>query len=141
MVNVVNLKLADVVITENTWLVYEDDADWAGLLTVEKDAQSGLSGRISLSASLDDGEEPSAGSGYLEVTLNGVTRTMTLDWEELYESSAQDDLTSDAFYNEQTVYVTQGETATLIAKYRQNHSFIPVELYTLEGYQAYSYSN
>ena len=141
VVNVVNLKPADVVITENTWLVYEDDADWAGLLTVEKDAQSGLSGRISLSASLDDGEEPSAGSGYLEVTLNGVTRTMTLDWEELYESSAQDDLTSDAFYNEQTVYVTQGETATLIAKYRQNHSFIPVELYTLEGYQAYSYSN
>ena len=141
VVNVVNLQPADVVITENIWAVYEDDEEWAGLLTVAKDSTTGMSGRIMLNASMDDGEADSAGSGRLEVTINGVTRTMTVDWEELYETYTQDGLISDEYYSEQTIYVDQGETATLIAQYRQNHSFIPVELYTLVGYEAYSYSN
>ena len=42
---------------------------------------------------------------------------------------------------DQTIYVEQGETATLVAKYRQNHSTIDVKLYSLEGYEQYSYSN
>lgn len=41
---------------------------------------------------------------------------------------------SDAYYNEQTYYVTAGETASLIARYRQTHSFSDVKLYTAQGY-------
>ena len=141
VVNVINLEPADVEITDASWKVFEDDPEWAGLLTVSKDTSSVLSGRISLNASNDDGEEPSAGSGRLEVTLNGVTRSMTFDWDELYESYSEDGLVSDLYYLDQTIYVEQGETADLIAKYRQNHSFINVELYTLDGYVTYSYNN
>lgn len=140
VVNVTNLEPADVQITEANWLVYENDPDWAGLLSVSKDSETGLSGRIELTASKYDGGD-SAGSGYLEVTLNGVTRKMEFDWEDLYASDDQDGLIPDAYYNEQTVYVPVGETATLIAMYRQNHSFIPVELYTAEGYQMYGSNN
>ena len=140
-VKVTDLEPADVTITENIWMVYENDPEWAGLLTVEKGTSDGMSGKISLTASLDDGETASAGSGYLEVTINGVTRKLELSWDELYESSAQDGLISDAYYNDQVIYVEQGETAELVAKYRQTHSFINVELYTMEGYQSYSYNN
>ncbi len=141
VVKVENLYPSDVVITENTWLVYEDDEDWAGLLTVSQETSDGMSGRIGLTAFNDDGEEASAGSGRLEVTINGVTRTMTFDWNELYELSTSDGLISDVFYQAQTVYVNMGETADLVARYRQNHSFIPVDLYTLVGYEPYSYEN
>lgn len=141
VVKVVNLYPADVVITENTWLVYEDDEEWAGLLNVSPDTSDAMSGRIELTAINDDGEAPSAGSGRLEVTLNGVTRTMTFDWNELYELSTSDGLVSDAYYQSQTVYVTVGETADLVAKYRQNHSFIPVDFYTLVGYESYGSNN
>lgn len=141
VVNVINLKPADVEITSASWKVFEDDPDWAGLLTVSKDTASVLSGRVSLNASNDDGEAPSAGSGRLEVTLNGVTRSMTFSWDELYESYDEDGLVSDLYYLDQTIYVTQGETAELVASYRQNHSFINVELYTLEGYESYGYNN
>ena len=141
VVNVVNLQPADVVITENTWKVYEDDEEWAGLLDVAKDSTTGRSGRIMLNATYDDGEAPSAGSGRLEVTINGVTRTLTFDWDELYESYEEDGLISDQYYAEQTVYINQGESADLVALYRQTHSFIPVELYTMEGYEMYGYDN
>ena len=141
VVNVVNLQPADVVITENTWKVYEDDEEWAGLLDVAKDSTTGRSGRIMLNATYDDGEAPSAGSGRLEVTINGVTRILTFDWDELYESYEEDGLISDQYYAEQTIYINQGETADLVAQYRQTHSFIPVELYTMEGYESYSYDN
>ena len=141
VVNVVNLQPADVVITENSWKVYEDDEEWAGLLDVAKDSTTGRSGRIMLNATYDDGEAPSAGSGRLEVTINGVTRTLTFDWDELYESYEEDGLISDQYYAEQTVYINQGESADLVALYRQTHSFIPVELYTMEGYESYSYDN
>ncbi len=141
VVNVTNLKPADVEITDVSWMVYENDPDWAGLLTVSKETSSPLSGRISLIATNDDSSVPSAGSGRLEVTLNGLTRSMTFSWDELYESTSEDGLVSEQYYMDQTIYINQGETADLIARYRQNHSFIPVELYTLEGYVAYSYDN
>ena len=143
VVRVENLEPANVVITENTWLVYEDNEEWAGLLNISKDIETGLAGRISLNYTYYGEEYSSAGAGRLEVTINGVTRTMTLDWEDLYDSMEQDGLISSAYYGEQTIYVQQGEAAELIAQYRlnSNHSIIPVELYTLVGYEAYSYDN
>ena len=143
VVNVVNLEPANVVITENSWLVYEDNEEWAGLLNVSKDSETGLSGRISLNASHYGEEGTSAGAGRLEVTINGVTRTMTLDWDELYADESADGLISNAYYADQTIYVQYGQVAELVAQYRQNamHSFIPVELYTLVGYESYGYDN
>ena len=132
-VKVEDMIPADVEINQIEWKVYEDDEDWAGLVNVYKDSSDAFTGRIELTASGSSDLIP-AGSGYLEVTINGVTRKMTFDWENLYTSSTQDDLSSDAYYNEQTVYVETGETATLIAKYMQNHSFIPIKLCTAEGY-------
>ncbi len=143
VVSVVNLEPADVVITENSWMIYEEDEAWAGLLNIAKDSESGLSGRISLNYSYYGEEDSAAGAGYLEVTINGVTRTMTLDWEDLYKDPQQDGLISNAYYNDQTIYVQQGQSAELIAQYRQNtnHSIIPVELYTLVGYESYGNNN
>ncbi len=143
VVNVVNLEPADVVITENTWLVYEDNEEWAGLLNVSKDAQTGLSGRIALNYTYYGEEGGSAGAGRLEVTINGVTRTMTVDWDELYAATDEDGLISAAYYGEQTIYVQQGQTSELVAQYRlnTNHSVIPVELYTLVGYESYGNNN
>ena len=143
VVNVVNIEPANVVISENTWLVYEDNEEWAGLLNIEKDSQTGLSGRISLNYTYYGEEDSAAGAGRLEVTINGVTRTMTFDWEDLYASTEQDGLISGAYYGEQTFYVQQGETVDLVAQYRLNinHSVIPVELYTMVGYESYGYNN
>ena len=143
VVNVVNIEPANVVIRESSWLVYEDNEDWAGLLNIEKDTQTGLSGRISLNYTYYGEGGSSSGGGRLEVTINGVTRTMTFDWDELYPTMESDGLISGAYYGEQTVYVQQGETAELIAQYRQNttHSVIPVELYTMVGYVPYGNDN
>ena len=143
VVNVVNLEPANVIITESSWLVYEDNEEWAGLLNVSKDTQSGLSGRISLNYTNYGEEDSSAGAGRLEVTINGITRTMTFDWEDLYNANDSDGLISGAYYGEQTIYVQQGQTAELIAQYRQNtnHSIIPVELYTMVGYVSYGNDN
>ena len=140
-VKVTDLEPADVTITENVWMVYENDPEWAGLLNVEKGSSDGMTGSISLTASLNAGDVPEDCTGYLEVTINGVTRRMELSWDDLYGSSSEDGLISDAYYNDQVYYVELGETAELVAKYRQTHSFIDVELYTLEGYQSYSDSN
>ena len=143
VVDVVNLEPADVVISETSWLVYEDNEEWAGLLNIEKNTQTGLSGRISLNYTYYGEEGSSAGGGRLEVTINGVTRTMTFDWEDLYNDLEDDGLISSAYYGEQTIYVQQGEAAELIAQYRlnTNHSVIPVELYTLVGYESYGNDN
>ena len=143
VVNVVNLEPADVVITQNSWMVYEDDEDWYGLLNVSKDSETALSGRVSLNATNYGDEGRSNGSGHLEVTINGVTRSMTIEWDDLYPETDSDGLISDAYYGEQTVFVTQGETAELIALYRQNknHSFIPVKLYTMDGYESFGNNN
>ena len=139
-VRVTNLQPADVRIENISWLVYEDDEEWAGLVNVYQNSQDALSGQVELNVSYSSELIP-AGSGYLDVTINGVSRRMTFTWEDVYTSGSQDDLISAENYGEQTVYVTMGETATLTAKYKQPHSFVPVELYTMEGYQSYSYTN
>lgn len=131
-VNVTNLQPADVAIENITWLVYEDDEDWGGVVDVYRNSADALSGQIELTINSSEELIP-GGSGYLEVTINGVSRRMTFTWEDIPTSSAQDDLVSAENYGEQTVYVPYGETATLTAKYKQNHDFIPVELYTAEG--------
>ena len=132
-VRVVDLQPADVEIYQNQWLVYEDDEDWAGLVSVSQNSSDALEGLIDLNYQASADKIPS-GTGHLDVTINGVTRTMTFDWEDVYQTSDQEDLQSDAYYNEQTYYVTAGETASLIARYRQTHSFSDVKLYTAQGY-------
>ncbi|MCD7755764.1 MAG: S8 family serine peptidase, partial [Firmicutes bacterium] len=148
-VKVTNLQPADVVIESVTWLVYESDEyaeDYgAGLVTVTQNSSDGLSGIIYLNynncASLGVDEMP-AGDGWLDVTINGVTRTMTFSWEDLYKTSTEDDLVSALNYADQTVYVTLGETATLEAKYNNTsmHSVGEVALYTAVGAYAYNYN-
>lgn len=145
VVKVTNLYPADVVLDEIRWEVYEDEETaefYEGMITCSQYTSDGLSAEVYLSYDTSTDTEIPGGSGYLNVTLNGVTRTMTLDWEDLYNSYSQDGLLSANSYDgDQTVYVTMGETATLAAKYRQTHSFIPVELYTAVGASNYSYDN
>lgn len=153
VVKVTNLQPADVELTEIRWEVSEDEEtaeNYEGLVNCDKYTSDGLSGLIYLNYSAYDpynqGEQTNppipAGSGTLTVTLNGVKRTMTLDWEALYKTNS-DDLISDLYGSQQTVYVTQGETATLIARYKEvsAHSALPVKLYTLENSYNYGYSN
>ena len=140
IVKVTNLQPADVVLDEIRWEVTEDDPSlYEGLINCARYTTDGLTGEIYLNYSAYDTgtEEPIPGaSGTLTVTLNGVQRQMHFDWEDLYKTTTDEDLVSDLFGGEQTVYVSQGETATLIAKYNDSnsHSFSPVKLYTAEGY-------
>lgn len=140
VVTVEDLYPADVELTENTWVVSEDDEtaqNYEGLVQVEKYTSDALTGQIYLNYSAAPADTPvPAGSGTLTVTLNGVSRSMSFSWDDLYTSMEEDDLISDTSYEgEQTVYVTEGETATLIAKYRQEgmHEVLPVVLWTQEG--------
>ena len=48
-----------------------------------------------------------------------MTRTLDLSWPALYESDAEDDLVSGLAMEDQVIYVNQGESADLIARYRQ----------------------
>jgi hypothetical protein len=68
---------------------------------------------------------------------------MDLSWEDLYKTTSDEDLISDLYGGEQAVFVTQGETATLIAKYNDSaaHSVSDVKLYTAKDYVQYSYDN
>lgn len=151
IVKVVDLYPADVVLNEIRWEVSEDDETaeyYEGLITCAQYTTDGLQGEIYLNYSAYDqynqGNAPiPAGSGTLTVTLNGVSRQMHIDWEDLYKTKDDEDLVSDAYAGEQTVYVKQGETATLIAKYNDTaaHNVLPVKLYSLKGAQNYSYTN
>ncbi|MGN0985813.1 MAG: S8 family serine peptidase, partial [Candidatus Enterenecus sp.] len=151
MVKVTNLYPADVVLSEIRWEVSEDEEtaeNYEGLITCEKYSSDGLSGLLYLNYSTYDPydmgyPEIPGGSGTLTVTLNGVSRSMTLDWEDLYKTATDEDLVSDLYGSGQAVYVTQGDTATLIAKYNNTsaHDFGKVALYTAEGYVDYSYDN
>ena len=152
IVKVTNLYPADVELSEVRWEVSEDDEtaeNYEGLITCEKYTVDGLSGQLYLNYSAYDPynmgyPEIPGGSGTLTVTLNGVSRSMTLSWEDLWKTTTQEDLISDTNYNcEQTVYVTQGETATLVAKYNDTtaHDFGKVALYTAEGYEYGGSSN
>ena len=43
-----DLQPADVEIYQNQWLVYEDDEDWAGLVSVSQNSSDALEGLIDL---------------------------------------------------------------------------------------------
>ena len=158
IVNVKNIQPSGVEINSVEWKTYEDDPDlYTGLLTVAQHTTDAMSGEVYLNASAsgDDDLTIPGSSGYLEVTLNrevdengnvvkpGVTRTMRLDWDDLYHQTTDEDLTSDLFGGQQTVYVQNGETATLIAKYNDSnrHQAIDVKLYSPVGATNYSYTN
>ncbi|MEY8516437.1 Ig-like domain-containing protein [Lachnospiraceae bacterium 29-84] len=127
MVKVTNLQPADVVIEENRWVVEEDEdyaEDYAaGLIEVEKYSSDGRSGLLYLTQQQSQELLP-AGGATLTVTLNGVSRSMRIDWEDIYTEANQDDLVAAGNFNTQSIYVTQGQTAKLEAKYRQpgNHT-------------------
>ena len=146
IVKVTDLKPANVELEEVRWVVTEDDPDqYVGLINCAQYDTTGLVGKLFLNYTATDDPEvqvPGA-SGTLSVTLNGVTRTMKIDWQDLYTYTGDDDLVSNLSFYDQTIYVTQGETATLHARYNNAslHSVIPVALYTAEGYVDYSYDN
>lgn len=122
VVKVKDLQPADVQLNDIRW-VFEEDEEYAenyaaGLVTVQKETSDGLSGSLYMNVSYSQEELP-AGAGTLTVTLNGVSRTMRLGWDALPTSSDADDMISAASFSGQSVYVTQGETAELSAKYRQ----------------------
>lgn len=123
VVKVTNLQPADVVITEKSWSVSESDeyaADYAsGLIQVAKESEDGLSGKLYTYYTTSTENLP-AGLGTLTVTLNGVSRSMEIGWDDIYTAYDQDDVISSYNYEEQDTYITLGETATLSAKYRQS---------------------
>lgn len=144
VVKVINLEPADVAITENVWLVTEDDPDlYEGLITCAKYSSDGMSAELYLNYETNTDTLIPGAEGTLSVTLNGVTRTVDISWEDLYMSNDQDDVVSGSSYGQQTFYVNLGETADLVAKYRNSsaHLQCDVALYTAEGYVNYSYDN
>ena len=146
IVKVTDLEPANVVLTEKKWIINEDDPDlYVGLVNVTQYDTTGLVGEIFLNYTATGDPEihvPGA-SATLDVTLNGVTRSMTIDWTDLYTYDDEDDLVSDLPFYEQTLYLTQGETATLSARYSNAglHESSNVKLYTAENYVDYSYDN
>ena len=152
-VKVVDLQPADVIIDpdRSSWIISEDDEtaqNYAGLVNVTSSSGDFTAGEIFLNYDtvgtlVDEEGKPipvPAGSGVLNVTLNGVTRSMTIDWAALYQSEEDDGLISDVSTGDgdQAVYVTMGETAVLVAKYRQQgHETVPVKLYTAKDFQEY----
>ena len=131
IVKITDLQPADVVLDEVRWVVEEDDdyaEDYAeGLIQVSKYSTDGLAGSLYLYASQSDELLP-AGEGTLTVTLNGVSRSMRIGWQDIYTERDQDDLVSADNYNVQSYYVAQGEKINLAAKYRQTgpHSFCEI---------------
>lgn len=125
VVKVDNLQPANVDLSEIKWTVWEDE-DYAenyaeGLIDVDQYTSDGLTGVLYLTVSTSQaGLELPEGNGRLDVTLNGVTRSMDINWDDIYTTSDEDDLVSDMAMGDQVVYVKQGETAQLLAKYRQN---------------------
>ncbi len=122
VVKVENLQPADVQLNDIKWIVEESDetAEYAeGLIQVEQYDSSGLGGTLYLSVSSSQVAIPE-GNGTLTVSLNGVSRSMDIDWIALYTSETQDDLISDVNMGDQVLYVQPGESAQLLARYRQS---------------------
>ena len=120
VVKVENLKPRDVQLNQIEWKVYEDEyyLQYAeGLLTVQQYTDDGLSGAIYMNVSSSTEQLP-AGTGYLEVTLNGVTRRMELSWDEVYQTEEEDGLVSAVNMSDQVLYTTPGTPVTLLASYR-----------------------
>lgn len=118
VVKVTDIQPASAVITEKTWIVTEDDEDYAGLLNVSQYDSTGLIGEVYLNYSTSTEVHIPGGTGTLTVTLNGLSRTCTFSWEDLYDSSGEDDLISANSYGDQTKYITMGESAQLLAQYK-----------------------
>ncbi|MBE6950731.1 MAG: hypothetical protein E7451_05265 [Ruminococcaceae bacterium] len=146
IVKVTDLEPANVVLQDVRWEINEDDPDlYVGLINVARYDTTGLSGEVFLNYTATGDPEihvPGA-SATLDVTLNGVTRSMTIDWTNLYTYSDEDDLVSDLPFFEQTEYLTFGQTATLSARYSNAalHESSNVKLYTAAGYIDYDYNN
>ena len=146
IVKVTDLEPANVTLTQKHWVINEDDPDlYVGLVNVAQYDTTGLVGEIYLNynATSDPEIHVPGSTATLDVTLNGVTRSMTIEWEDLYTYSDDDDLVSDLPFEQQTVYVTQGSSATLSARYANSglHESSDVALYTAIGYTDYSYDN
>lgn len=142
VVKVQNLQPADVELNQIRWEVFEDDPDlYTGLITCAQYTSDGLTGEVYLNYSATGANNPPVpgASGTLKVTLNGVTREMKLNWEDLYTETNDEDLVSNLNFNDQTVYVTQGESALLHAKYNDAsaHSIAGVALWTGKNYNPY----
>ena len=123
VVKVTNLQPADVVLTEKRWEVSESD-EYAseiasGQIQVSKESEDGLAGSLWLYYTVQNPVIP-GGNGTLTVTLNGVSRSMEIGWEDTYATYDQDDLVSNTNYGEHDIYTTLGETVTLSAKYYQS---------------------
>ncbi|MGN0334426.1 MAG: S8 family serine peptidase [Lachnospiraceae bacterium] len=122
-VRVVDLYPADVEIQEVRWEVSEDEDyanDYAaGLISVEKNSSDALSGNLYLTAQQSNELLP-AGHATLTVTINGVSRSMDVNWTDIYTERNQDDLVSDELFGDQVIYVNMGESAEIGAKYRQS---------------------
>ncbi|MGN1307256.1 MAG: S8 family serine peptidase [Faecousia sp.] len=147
MLKVTDIEPANAEITTKRWVAWED-GDYAeevmsGLVNVSQYDTTGLAGEIYLNYSAFEGGTIPGGKGYIDVTLNNCTKRFEFSWEDLWQSTTQDDLVSDLTYYYQSVYVTQGETATLSARYNNTsaHSVGDVALCTVENYQDYSYGN
>ena len=146
IVKVTDLEPANVTIESVRWEINEDDPDlYVGLVNVAQYDTSGLVGEVFLNYTSTGDPEiyvPGA-SATLDVTLNGVTRSMKIDWTDLYTYEEDDDLVSDLAFYEQTVYITQGEKAQLSARYRNAglHEASNVKLYTGKNYIDYDYNN
>ena len=146
IVKVTNLEPANAVLEEVRWEVNENDPDlYVGLINVARYDTTGLVGEVFLNYTATGDPEihvPGA-AGTLDVTLNGVTRSMDIEWTDLYTYDDEDDLVSDLPFYEQTLYITQGETAQLAARYSNAglHEAADVKLYTAKGYVDYSYDN
>ncbi|MGG7212652.1 S8 family serine peptidase [Clostridium nigeriense] len=123
VVKVNNIQPANVKIDNIRWEVSEDEDyanDYAsGLITVGKYSSDALSGFLYLTVNSSQEVLPK-GHGVLTVTIGDVQRSMDIDWDQIYQSNKEDDIISGGNYNSQSIYVTQGETATLMAKYRQS---------------------
>ena len=146
VVKVTDLEPANVELYQKHWIINEDDPDlYAGLINVAQYDTTGLAGEVYLNyaATNDPSVVVPGASATLSVTLNGVTRTMTINWEDLYTYSNDDDLVSGMTFGDQVLYVTQGETAGLVAKYNNSsaHNVCNVELCTAVGVESYTYNN
>ncbi len=142
IVKVQNLQPADVELNEIRWEVFENDPElYTGLVTCSRYTSDGLTGEVYLNYSATGTNNPPVpgASATLKVTLNGVTREMKLDWEDLYTEKDDEDLISNLNFNDQTVYVTQGESALLHARYNDTsaHSVANVALWTGQDYNPY----
>lgn len=136
-VRITDIQPGDVDLTnaEKTYDISAEDPELDSLLSCEV-GEDGYSFYIGVPAV---GEPKKAGKGTFSVTIDGTTRTLEFDWQELYEKSNQEDIVPKSYGN-QTVYVNPGETVDLIAQYnnKSEHKFVNVALYTGKDYDSYS---